>query len=84
MTTPAVLSTERGATMEAVVMVSHGRRWWKCPACGRTLAEIVENRVVVKVGSRYVVIFLHNDQMQRCPHPASGASSVLRKGQVAA
>lgn len=45
-----------------------GRCYWTCPNCRRVLGEIVNDTVVIKVGSRYLVIHLANDQIQRCPN----------------
>lgn len=62
---------------------SHGRTLWKCPACGKTLAEVEGRHVVIKVRDRFLVIALANDQTQRCPNPRCGAESVLQAARVA-
>ncbi len=56
----------------------NGRQWWLCPACGQRLAEIVDGRVEIKSGLRWIIFDLANTQRQRCPSPRCGEWSVLR------
>ena len=69
--------------IEATVIKSDGHTWWTCPDCGRKLGEIRGDRVVITAGQRHLVIFLTNDQVQRCPAPACGQESRLSVRQVA-
>ena len=41
-------------------------RWWRC-ACGRTLGEIVNGRVVIKVGDRRLSLPVVAGLDQVCP-----------------
>jgi hypothetical protein len=54
----------------------NGRQWWRCPCCRRTLAEIVGDRIVVKVAHQTVRLPRVGDVDQPCPR--CGAVSVLR------
>lgn len=67
----------------ARIVTRKGRTWWMCPQCGKTLAEVDGRHVVIKMGRRYLIIALSNDQVQRCPNPTCAAESVLRADQVA-
>lgn len=67
----------------AHIVTSRGRTWWRCPSCGKVLAEIEGRHVVIKMGHRFLMIALANDQTQRCPNPRCGAESVLRADCVA-
>lgn len=70
-------------TQPAEIVTRRGRTWWTCPGCGKTLAEIAGRHVVIKIGPRYLMIALANDQLQRCPDPRCATESVLRAARVA-
>lgn len=42
-------------------------QWWKCDACGRTLGEIVDQRVVIKFGDRRLSLPVVPGLDQTCP-----------------
>lgn len=51
----------------ARVVAVDGRRWWRCPGCGKTLGELREGRVVVKVGDRRLSLPAMVGLDQTCP-----------------
>ena len=60
----------------ATIVTRNGRRWWRC-ACGRTLGEVHDDRVIIKAGDRWLVLLLTAPITQRCPNPACGAWSTI-------
>lgn len=51
----------------ASIVAEAGRLWWKCPCCGRTLAELKDGRVVIKAGDRLLVATVTETMAQKCP-----------------
>lgn len=63
--------------MPARVETSQGRTGLKCPVCGKTLAELHDQKVVIKAGQRYIIFALTNDAVERCPDQRCGADSLV-------
>ncbi len=54
------------------------QRWWTCEHCGRTLGEISNGLLTVKVGGRWLKFSLAAPVSQRCPNPRCGEWSELQ------
>lgn len=59
----------------ARIVTTNGRRWWRCPECGRTMGEVDGGIVVVKSGDRVLVLTIGAGVSQRCPNLSCGAWS---------
>lgn len=59
----------------ARIVERFGRRYWVCPNCGRTLAEMMAGRVIIKVHNRVIGFPAHAAMDQTCPR--CGTVSVL-------
>ena len=44
-----------------------GRTFWRCPNCGRTLAEVIGTQIIVKTGDRVIRVTRANPVEQVCP-----------------
>lgn len=58
-----------------LVMERSGRLWWLCPACHKTLGEIVGTRLVVVAATRRLTFPLAPGTEQTCPR--CGCASVI-------
>jgi hypothetical protein len=67
---PATITTEAGHT------------WWMCPACGKRLAELVGDRVVIRSGREQWSFPVRNQPETVCPRCL--ATSVLPEEAEAA
>lgn len=65
------------ASQPACIVTRRGRRWWRCPACRRTMGEVRDGVVLVKAGDRMLVLTIGPRVAQRCPNPACGAWSTI-------
>jgi hypothetical protein len=54
------------APVRARIEVRDGRTFWRCPACGRTLGEVAEGMLVIKVQDRRIVVPIGPSE-QACP-----------------
>jgi hypothetical protein len=61
----------------ATIRQTQGRRWWKCHGCGRTLGEVVGDRVIIKVGDRWIRLPAVPGLELECPVPQCRETSVL-------
>jgi hypothetical protein len=59
----------------ATIRIEAGHTWWLCPSCGKRLAEIVGDRVVIRQGRSQWSMPVRNQPETVCPHCL--ASSVL-------
>ncbi len=66
------MSERQAATM---VQRGNGAAWWKCSTCARTLGEVVNGRVIVKMNGRTITFPAIPDLDQTCPR--CGCVSVL-------
>lgn len=60
----------------ARIETAQGRRWWKCPACGRTLGELTGDRLVIRAGDRTIKLPIVPGTEQECPR-CHGESALL-------
>lgn len=60
-------------TLAAKLVQRGAHRVWACPCagCGRTLAEVYDDRVVVKAGDRLISFHINDAVEQTCPRCAS-------------
>lgn len=65
---------------DAAIVEIKGKRWWRCPNCGKTLGELVGNRVVIKVGGRQLSLRQDAEPDQSCW--GCGLTSMIRKEPV--
>jgi len=66
------MSERQAATM---VQRGNGAAFWRCPICARTLGEVVNGRVIVKMNGRILSLPATSDVDQVCPR--CGCVSVL-------
>lgn len=51
----------------ARIETTQGRRWWKCPACGRTLGEVTSGKLIIKIDGRFIKLPIVAGVSQVCP-----------------
>lgn len=65
----------------ARITTERGHSWWRCPNCHQKLAEIIGNRVVIRVGERMLSLPAEREPDQVCWK--CGTTSVLSRERVA-
>lgn len=59
----------------ARIVERQGRQWWLCPVCAKTLAEVIGDRIVIRVHERVIGMARAKTPDQVCPQ--CGTHSVL-------
>lgn len=59
-----------------------GHVWWHCPNCGRRMAEIIRDRVVIRNGKEVWTMRVRNKPETTCPRCL--AESTVREEDLAA